>query len=142
MAPRKKVVAWTAAILLSVLGLFAFTFNVAPWGRAGAREELRSAFAMVSLGESRRDVTSKVQGADFKRLDLPDRGAQNEWLITTPGEWGATNWLMWIQFCGDKVAWTGIRLADGKQFHPADAPPDKGQPDSCRYDAVGTSTTP
>jgi hypothetical protein len=137
-----KLAAWTTAMLAIVLGLMALTFNLMPGSRAEARQELRSALALVALGDSRRGVTSKINGAGFKRLTLTDRGDQPEWVITTPGEWGAANWLLWIQFCHDGATWMGIRLADGKQFQPPDAPPDKGRADSCRYDARDTPTTP
>jgi len=128
-----RTVRWVLLVLLVVFiaALYFLTFNATPQGQAQARTDIVQMFNALAIGDTRQTVESKFKRINSKYLGLPRTQDEKEWLITTPGEWGATNWLIWVEFCGDRVASVGTRLADGKEFHPSEAPPDKGKRAAC-----------
>lgn len=129
----KNLAAGVVLILVAVLfALIVTTFNVTPGGRTQAREDLVAVFDSIAVGASRQGVQAAFNQSDSRYLKLPRTSGEEEWLIPTPGEFTATNWIAWIEFCENRVGWMGIRTADGRSFHPEGAPPDKGEPGACR----------
>ncbi|MCI0526790.1 MAG: hypothetical protein L0Y56_04960, partial [Nitrospira sp.] len=53
------------------------------------------------------------------RLDV------DKWLVQTPIEFGAKNWVVWIGFSNSVVRSIKIRLNDSENLRPLEAPLDR-----------------
>jgi len=49
----------------------------------------------------------------------------NEWLVETPIEFGATNWVLYLDFNDSTIVEVRVRTADNENAHPREAPADK-----------------
>jgi hypothetical protein len=59
----------------------------------------------------------------FQGLILHDN-SPNEWVVETPIEFGATNWVLYVSFNNSTVSGLRVRSADSKNSHPKGAPAD------------------
>ncbi len=89
-----------------------------------AREELEAAFARVQLGASSSEIRALIGESEFRHLKLREVDPSNI-LVQTPLEWGARNWVLWIEVTNEKVTALRIRFHDNKNRRPDLAPPDK-----------------
>lgn len=89
-----------------------------------AREELEAAFARVQLGASSSEIRALIGESEFRHLKLREVDPSS-FLVQTPLEWGARNWVLWIDVKDDKVTALRIRFHDDKNGRPDEAPPDK-----------------
>lgn len=70
------------------------------------------------------DVRALAQEPRFQGLTLHE-SSSTEWGVETPIEFGAKNWVLYIEFKDSRVAALRVRTADSKNEHPKSAPPDK-----------------
>lgn len=89
-----------------------------------AQEELVNFFGEIKMGHTRKELENLFRERRFKYLRM-HHPMENESLVRTPLQWGATNWLLWIEFVDRRVAAAMIRYQDNKHRHPDEAPPDK-----------------
>lgn len=116
---RKFSYAFVALIALAALAVI--------WSGSkskGARAELEAAFARVQLGASSSEIRTLIGESEFRHLKLRQVDS-NSFLVQTPLEWGARNWVLWIEVKNDKVTALRIRFHDDKNGRPDEAPPDK-----------------
>ena len=89
-----------------------------------AQEELVNFFGEIKMGHTRKELETLFRESNYKYLRM-HHPMENESLVRTPLQWGATNWLLWIEFVDRRVAAAMIRYQDNKHQHPDKAPPDK-----------------
>lgn len=77
----------------------------------------------IKLGDSGARVEEIFNHHKTDTLQL--KKLENEWLITMPYEFGATDWILWLGFENNKVTSLKIRLSDSKDMKPKESPPDK-----------------
>lgn len=100
----------------------AYDFNFLKEAKKIAREDIANIYRQIDLGSSMKnieDILSEVPTgfSIYKR--------KNYWTVRSPGELGATEWLIVIKFDNDQlVKAAGIRIGDGN-YHPRCAPLDK-----------------
>jgi hypothetical protein len=60
----------------------------------------------------------------FQGLSLED-DSPSEWVVETPTEFGATNWVLYVEVSDSKIVTLRIRTADSRNVHPTGAPADR-----------------
>jgi hypothetical protein len=60
----------------------------------------------------------------YSELKLVEVSSE-EWMIRTPGQFGARNWQVWIHFDDDRVTALRVRTADSRDEWPIGAPADR-----------------
>ena len=77
----------------------------------------------IKLGDSGARVEEIFNHHKTDTLQL--KKLENEWLITMPYEFGATDCILWVDFENNKAVSLKIRLSDSKDMKPKESPPDK-----------------
>jgi hypothetical protein len=115
-----------ALVIFSYYGsIFAFRviFQDTPEKRQLWRDNLRAVIADIKPGLSREQVISIAKEHGFSENQIGER--DTEIFLYTPGEFGASNWVIRIGFSGDKLIHVKVRTDDDIDFeHPTDAPED------------------
>ena len=111
-------------VFVALLALTAITVIWSGSKSSEGRKELEAAFVRVQLGASSSEIRTLIGESEFRHLKLR-QVAPNSFLVQTPLEWGAHNWVLWIELKNDKVAALRIRFHDDKSSRPDQAPPDK-----------------
>jgi hypothetical protein len=90
------------------------------------RQAILQRYSGVAVGADRETVLEEYwsRRTHDLRLDVdnPDR-----WLVSMPGEFGASDWTLIVEFHAGKVSALRVRAADGPR--PQDGPTDKRLPD-------------
>jgi hypothetical protein len=90
---------------------------------AANREAILRLYSTIRVGDDREAVLKAYwsQRTEDLRLhvDVPA-----SWVVAMPGEFGATDWTLVVEFRNDKVSAVRMRTADGPR--PTGGPPDKG----------------
>ena len=117
---KAPLVILCAAIIVVAAGVI---LERSPTKKESRREitELMHAFALGQSMEDVRTIFKNVAGKHSKLLEL----SSSQWLVNTPPEFGAVNWYIWIDFASGKITALRVRLADGPEMKPPDAPSDK-----------------
>lgn len=84
------------------------------------REICASVRPGMSPGEVRGAIGHHLDPRVDLRLECSDR---NEWSVTSPVEFGAKNWVLYLRFRRDKLAGVAVRTYDSKGEVPWDDPP-------------------
>lgn len=79
----------------------------------------------IRTGDTREEVLRDYYTNRTDRLRLRCDKAE-EWVITMPMEFGATDWQLQLEFGQDKVSSIRIRTTEGMK--PGDSPDDKNTP--------------
>lgn len=85
-----------------------------------ARRFEREGRAITRLADGMEQVFERQE---FPRLRL-FKLSSADWIVRTPWEFGAVNWVLWIEFSGDTVAALRVRIEDSKKVRPEGAPLD------------------
>lgn len=115
-------------LLLSILVVIIF---LAYYQMSSARQRHESYHAalvkimtQLNIGDSRLNVELLVGALQDTHIRLV-KEARDEWIIKTPLEYGASNWILVVNFVGDKISLLRVRTEDSIANRPYDAPPDK-----------------
>lgn len=87
-----------------------------------SRKNIINMYNEINLGDSREHIENLLQSIIPANFKIYKRG--DSWVVKSPGELGASEWIVVINFDKDQVDSTRIRIADGN-FHPKCAPIDK-----------------
>jgi hypothetical protein len=120
--------ALVAVVVLIVFGML-WSPIVRPYlYREQYRGQVRALYDTLQLGISRQHVRQEMDREKYPDLDFHTDG--DLWLASAPLQFGAGNWVVAVEFEGDRVTAIRIRTGDGLQeFHrPAGAPRDKMRP--------------
>ena len=71
------------------------------------------------------DVRRLLRQPRFQGLNLRDE-SPSLWTVETPLEFGARNWVLFIELHDSKVVALRVRTIDSMNERPHDAPPDSG----------------
>lgn len=78
----------------------------------------------LEVGVQREKVRDIFRQYRTKGLELIDQ-KETTWLIRMPYEFGARDWVLWIEFDDKGITNLKIRLSDNKEFKPKNSPDDK-----------------
>jgi hypothetical protein len=101
--------------------------------RERSRTEVRALYDALAPGMPRDAVAKLLDGKSYPHLTIRHVSAQL-WLAEAPYEFGAGNWIVVIEFQGERTGAIRVRTADGLHIHPNEAPLDRVLPDSARPD--------
>lgn len=92
-----------------------------------SRAELVQFEKQLQLGETKDEVRQRYSAARLSRLKLRESvgGNHNEWVVETPLQFGAGNWLLWLEFKEGRLSAVRVREEDNTLVKPRDAPPDR-----------------
>lgn len=107
--------------LLVVLGPIAFETAI---GHRESERQARRLAEALAIGDSKQRVEEMIARNEYERLALVKIDSPS-WLVRTPELVGATNWVIWLDFDGDKLSRVAVRTADSARTIPGAAPPDK-----------------
>jgi hypothetical protein len=90
-----------------------------------SHKKITALTAELSGGQSgRKELRGILSEPRFQGLVLEDNSPQ-EWVVETPSEFGATNWVLYLEVSDSKVVGLQVRTADSRNAHPRGAPADK-----------------
>jgi hypothetical protein len=100
-------------------------FLVLPWNASEeSTSEITRLFALIEIGMTTEEVEQAY--AESSPKDVTSRQLANgSWLFETPLQWGAMNWVMWVDFSDGTVSAVRMRLLDDDERRPSEAPSDK-----------------
>jgi hypothetical protein len=91
------------------------------------RTELIQLHDQVAVGVSAADAAQVLDRFRSSHLELHHaKPGAPQWHISTPSEFGATNWTMDVQFSDGRISATRVRTDDGEHRRPSEAPADRG----------------
>jgi hypothetical protein len=132
---KKRILVVTSAVAIPLL-ITLYLIHIHHQNQAD-EIELVNLYGQLQAGLSHTEVEGIFLDIASERLNLIKLG-NDKWLVTTPHQFGATNWNLWIDFLSKKNSAhyhshnIRIRLADSVEIHPRRAPQDKkysqGQP--------------
>ena len=95
--------------------------------RGSRRDEYRAKIVAfmseVSKHPNNEEVRRLLSESRFQGLTLSE--ASNEWVVETPVEFGAKNWVLYMEVTDSRVVALRVRTADSVKERPVGAPPDK-----------------
>lgn len=98
-------------------------------GGRPAREELMELHSQLHIGQTKEEVRNVVRDGQWRLLTVREGvGKRNEpdlWLVSTPGELWAQNWILLLQFDGNCLSWVRTGTMDSAVSRPDGAPEDK-----------------
>jgi hypothetical protein len=89
----------------------------------GARRELVALIRALEHAVTAEDVTRTFDNSEHRMLTL-ERVSGQLWLVTTPYEFGAKNWYLYLDFERSVLVALRVRTEDSADVHPPDAPAD------------------
>ena len=89
-----------------------------------ARSEVLEVFSTIPGTASKEEIERIVTSGGHSHLRLV-KVSPSEWLVETPLQFGAGNWVLWIEFEGQEIRALRVRTADSKEVLPERAPPDR-----------------
>lgn len=113
------------AIAALIVGVFG-AIIVEPWTflrRAEYRTEVQSLYHRLQPGMTRQEVRAEITLDKYPHLRFAEADAM--WSAAAPFEFGAGNWVLLIEFDGERVSAVRVGTADDLTRHPGEAPPDK-----------------
>ena len=90
-----------------------------------AQNQLLQFRSSLAIGLKQSEIQSRLSAGDYDQLELV-QGSARYWLVTTPLQLGATNWILRLKFADGSLAAYGVRTADTPGVRPDDAPADVG----------------
>jgi hypothetical protein len=113
------------SLICVVVVIVSYVFVLAPFKvNKNARYEILTIYHTVLLGMSKDEVLQKYKTGGFLDVKL-DEHKINQWILSTPVEFGAQNWILYINFEKERVIRLEIRSHDNSSRKPKDAPDDK-----------------
>ena len=113
----------TTLLAVGVASLVAREFEPT-FHRQRNRQELLAVGQRLQIGMSQADaqrIFEERASPRLKLLDAPPGG----FVLQTPYEFGAGNWLLLVEVEKGQVAGLRVRTSDSALVHPAGAPPDR-----------------
>jgi len=122
MSAACKFVSFPLAVLLTA------SLAVIVYARHANQEEFHNKITALTteLGtrqSGKEDLRRLMDEPRYQGLILRHDSA-NEWLVETPIEFGATNWVLYIKMIDSNVRELRVRTADSQNVHPKGAPGD------------------
>ena len=119
----KRALECTLAIVILLLAASMFR-PIVFLNRETYRTELRAVFHQIQPGMPRAQVQAVIDAGGHPNLQFA-QDDDHRWLLSTPLEFGAQNWVLLVEFKGQQVSAVRVRTEDSFDHHPAGAPADK-----------------
>jgi hypothetical protein len=100
-------------------------FVVLPDTKKCVRNEVKTVFYLLDIGDSKIEIRQKIASLDLAYLQFKDSNIISA--VTSPFEFGATNWIIHLYLVDDKLSGLIIRTLDSVAYHPKSAPVDRGK---------------
>lgn len=113
----------------AVIGAMVVTALVASCRSTTARNELVDLFGRLEGSTTKADVRRSFDTGKYQDLNMREVSGEL-WIVSTPTEFGATNWVLRLEFSDSQLKACRIRTLDSKEDHPKEAPPDRILPKS------------
>jgi len=110
-------------LLLFLIVLAAVIWKARSEGDRSRAEVARLATELSSRPLSETEVRQVLRKSQYGRLSL--REFPHEWIVGSPSEFGATNWVIYIQWQNRLTRSIQVRTPDSAERRPESAPPDK-----------------
>jgi hypothetical protein len=118
---RKGISVITVCLLLAC-GLVVYARHLKQT-HAEARRQLLQVRQSLIGANTKPDVDRFFVPSRYPLLEM-HKTSQSEWIVTTPNEFGASNWFLYLEFQGATLSEMRVRLADSARIRPDLAPPD------------------
>lgn len=118
---------FVVTVLLVWVALLWYAFQATGRSHPEARRELLQFTQKVRLGDTKGRVQKLFSEGHYDYLQMQPWGASpsDTFLVSTPYERGAKNWLLYIQFKGSRVAAVRFRVYDNVKLRPIESPLDR-----------------
>ena len=103
--------------------LFMAVTNCGGRESARARDQLTQFRSSLQLSSTQRQVEELLHSSATDRLELVKQSSEI-WIVTTPYQFGASNWWLYLTFANTELVEIKVRTEDSAGDHPQDAPPD------------------
>jgi hypothetical protein len=70
------------------------------------------------------DLRQLLNEPRFQGLTLRQE-SPTEWIVETPSEFGAKNWILYVELSDSRITTLRVRTLDSNNVRPEGAPPDK-----------------
>ncbi len=90
-----------------------------------ARAEVSAMEQSLSLGLSKADTRRTFDAGGHTELTCQCAQESNTWVLSTPFEWGSSNWLLGLDFDDGGLAAIRYFTADGMHMRPQGVNPDR-----------------
>ena len=131
MPDRRRSALIAAGVV--ALGLVALAWDHEDWlnhlgfNRQRNRAHILGAYAGLRIGMTAREAHTAVSKLPSGFTVHGACGGSGVCVLDSPLEFGARNWMLYLQFDDERLSSARIRTADSMYEHPAEAPPDIGQ---------------
>jgi hypothetical protein len=124
----KKTEILTLALMAGVIVAIVWSVVGEPlFHRGRNRGQVVALYEKLQSGMPKQQAQHVIDSGEYPNLRSArvDEVNKDRWYVSTPLEFGATNWTLWVEFSAGRVSALRIRTADGDWEHPPEAPPDK-----------------
>ena len=119
----KKLLEIGLVVGIVVIAVSLFT-PLAFLNRQKYRDEIRTLYHRLEVGMTKNEVRQTFDAGDFPNLRFHQRD-ERMWSAAAPLEFGAQNWVLYIEFGADRVTAVRVRTEDSDRSRPSEAPEDK-----------------
>jgi hypothetical protein len=120
----KRATGFTWLFVAVVLTIFLSAIIYTRSSRQGEnRGKIVALMSEVSKHPTNQEVRRLLSESRFQGLTLSQE--PNELVVETPIEFGAKNWVLYMEVNDSRVISLRVRTADSVKEHPVGAPPDK-----------------
>lgn len=111
-------------VMITVAGLMALHARKLSDAKADSHERLLQLYAKINLGMEQSEVQDILQAARLPEDWAVSSDARKEVLtVSSPLEWGATNWVLYLRFESDMLMEKRVKTLDNDD-PPSGAPPE------------------
>lgn len=121
--PRMRVVITVALVAATALLLGLVFFRGSTTGQA-SRQELLDLFGRLKTGTSLSTLSDMLAKDGYRNLRLL-KVSSNLLVVRTPYEFGAGNWVLFVDTTNEVVSGLRIRVEDSDRMKPIESPPDR-----------------
>jgi hypothetical protein len=107
------------ALLVAIVAVYAIEWL----DRGGRRAELIRFMDLASAARTPEQAEQQFARVEARSLTLKKLNPEL-WLVSTPFEYTANNWLLYLEFRRGQLVALRIRTSDGPHDHPRGAPAD------------------
>ena len=112
-----------AVIVGGLLLLLIGTMSYSRYASHRAHQQLLQFQTSLTLGFAQDHVADLFESAQYSELTLLQQ-REDIWIVTTPMEFGASNWCLYLAFANKSLTGISVRSVDDPTPRPPDAPPD------------------
>jgi hypothetical protein len=124
----KKTEILTLALTAGVVVAIVWSVVAEPlFHRGRNRGQVVALYEKLQPGMTKQQAQHVIDSGEYPNLrSAPvDEVNRDRWYVSSPLEFGATNWILWVEFSAGRVSALRIRTPDGDWDHPPEARPDK-----------------